>query len=79
MFVEHGEVEFEPVIGPRPKLELARLLVERKVRDVDGAGASVDGRGDPEDRPVRGHDGQGLPLLPQALVRTGRTAKKLFG
>jgi len=33
--VEEEDVQFEAVVRPRAKLQLARLNVERKVNDVD--------------------------------------------
>ncbi len=38
-----GETNLKPIIGPRPKLHDTRLLVERKVFDINLTGRLVDG------------------------------------
>ncbi len=65
-------VKFEAVVGPRTELHIARLLVEREVGDVDGAGGLEDGHGDPEHGAVARHDGHRLALLLETRVRAAK-------
>lgn len=61
------DVQLEPVVGPRPKLQMTGLLVEGEVRDVDGAGALEDRLRDPEHRTIARNDRHRIPVL----LRTG--------
>ncbi|RUS87950.1 hypothetical protein EGW08_004305, partial [Elysia chlorotica] len=44
-----GNIHLEPIVGPGPELELAGLIVEREVGDIDLAGAPELGGWGPED------------------------------
>ena len=67
--VEH-DVELEAVVRPRTELEVADLDVERKLGDVDGAGAAEDRRRNPEHGPVGRDDRHRLAVFLQARVGT---------
>ena len=65
------QVELVAVVGPRAELQVARLLVEREVTNVDGARALEDRHRDPQDVADGRDDGHRLAVLLEARVCTG--------
>ena len=60
------------VVGPRPKLHGAVLVVEGEVGDVHGAGGLEDGWWNPGDGAVKLQQGLGLVLHQEIPHSTGR-------
>jgi len=50
------KVQLEAIVGPRREQHGTVLFVERKIPDVDGAGAAKDDHRQPRDVPVWRHD-----------------------
>lgn len=59
-----------PAECPRAEPHLTALLVEGKVLDIDGAGALVDGDGNPQNLPVIVHHHIGLKRHFILAIRT---------
>ena len=60
---EEVDVQLEAVVRPGPELEHAELLVKGEEERVEGAGASEDGLGHPQEVASVGGHHQGVPLL----------------
>jgi len=69
------EIETPSVVGPGAKLEVTALDVKRKIEDVNGAGASEDDRGQPENSSVILHHRHGVSMFFESLVSTAHSTE----